>query len=123
MQYKTYVTWSVFIQLICAPHVIAAGGIAKAKVLARPLIDNWIAEACADIVIFPVVRFSHACNSSNQSLNGTDPAGSQVCGKLKSMLLLFCTILVEVWTVGCNKVQLRYQVGSSTVVPLLFSHW
>ena len=112
--------------LIIAPYVIAAGGMLRANLLASPLIANCIAEACAGIVILPVVIFNHACNSSNQSLNGTCAAGSHVGGVFR-FIILFCSIFGSSvgirpgpWKVYWVEVQLRYQVESSAVARLCF---
>ena len=78
--------------LIIAQCVITAGWMRRAYFLASPLIANCIAEACAGIVILLEVRFSQACTSSNQSLNGTGPAGSHVCGEFRFIILLFGSI-------------------------------
>ncbi len=70
-------TGSVCIPLITAPYVTAAGEMVRANLRAGPLIDNCIAEACADGVIVPFVNFNHICSSRSHSRNATLPAGSQ----------------------------------------------
>ena len=96
--------------LMIAPYVIAAGGMLRANFLASPFIAKCIAEACADIVILPEVRFSQACTSSNQSVKGTGPAGSHVCGEFRFNILLFGSIFGS----SCGE----YQISNGTAAPL-----